>query len=31
VNAPVASPEGPEAVPVTAELKEVKANEGTQV
>jgi hypothetical protein len=30
-NAPVASPEGPEAVPVTAELKEVKANEGTQV
>jgi hypothetical protein len=28
-NAPVASPEGPEAVPVTAELKEVKANEGT--
>jgi hypothetical protein len=29
-NAPVASSEGPEAVPVTAELNEVKVNEGTQ-
>jgi hypothetical protein len=28
-NAPVASSEGPEAVPVTADLNEVKANEGT--